>query len=221
MKKIVVLIIFLFLVTGCSVEYKLTINEDLSIIEKAKLTGTSDFFANYYKTTKTNVLKSYIDIYESTLKENNYSYELIKDNTPYVDVEKKYDNIKMYTEESILINNYFEEVKYTENGNIKRIETSGYDKGSSDDNRDRFYLREISISIKCPYKVKDHNAKKVDEKTNTYIYELNNDGDKIILEFDSSKKYNPNGTLYQIVIVMGIIVIAGWLTVLIINKKNK
>ena len=220
MKKIFILILFLFLITGCSVKYDLVINEDLTINEKARLTGTNDFFANYYKTTKINVLKSYLDVYENTLKENNYSYEIVKDDIPYVTVEKNYSSISEYTNKSVFLSDYFEEVKYTENGNIKKIETSGYDMGSEDDNRDRFYLRELSISIKCPYKVVNHNAKKVDDKTNTYFYELDNE-DKIILEFDSSSKFNPNAKIIMILLIMLAIIVASWLTVFILNKKNK
>lgn len=221
MKKICILIMFIFLVTGCSVNYNLTINEDLTITENAKLTGTSDFFSNYFKTTKKNVLKSYLDVYQNVLTENKYTYELKEDTVPYVLVTKKYDSIKEYTEKSILFSDYFEEVKYTENGDIKRIETTGYDKGNSDDNRDRFYLREVSIAIKCPYKVKEHNAKNVDEETNTYYYELNNEDDVIILEFDASSKYNPSAKTIKIIIIMALVVVVSWLTVFILNKKNK
>ena len=67
MKKIVILIFALFLVTGCSVRYEATINEDLSITEKAKITGTETFFDSYYKTTKKQVIQSFIYRYESLL----------------------------------------------------------------------------------------------------------------------------------------------------------
>ena len=221
MKRIVVLVLFVFLVTGCSVEYHLDINEDLTIIEQAKLTGTKDFFDSYYKTTKTNVLKSYLDIYGNTLEENNYTYKLEQGDTPYVSVSKKFDSINNYTENSILLSNYFEEVKYIENGNIKRIETSGYDKGTSDDNRDRFYLSELTISITCPFKVKENNAKRVNENTNTYYFELSDDGDKIILEFDASRKFNPQSKTIRTILAMIGIIIASWVTVIILNKKNK
>ena len=73
MKKIVLLLVIVFLITGCSVKYNITINEDLTLVEEAKLTGTDDFFANYYKTTRKNVLKSIVEVYEDYLNENNIS----------------------------------------------------------------------------------------------------------------------------------------------------
>ena len=220
MKKVLILIIFLFLLTGCSVKYNLVINEDLSITEEAKLTGTNDFFADYYKTTKTNVIKSYLDIYDEVLKENNYDYELVKDTIPYADVKRKYNNVSDYTKKSIFIKDYFEEVKYSEDGNIKKIETSGYIKGNKETQEDRFYLSELSISINCPYKVTKHNAKNVDKKTNTYYYELS-DGDKIVFEYDTSSKFNPNADLIRTIIICVLVIIGLWTIIIVLSKKNK
>ena len=93
MKKIVFLVLSIFLITGCSVKYNLVINEDLSITEEAKLTGTNDFFANYYKTTKKNVLKTQLEQYQDILNEKGYTYKLVEDTTPFVNVSKKYDEM--------------------------------------------------------------------------------------------------------------------------------
>lgn len=221
MKKIVILIITLFLITGCSVKYSVVINEDLTMVEEAKLTGTDDFFADYYKTTRTNVLKSILEVYQDKLDENNYQYELVEDKTkPYVILTKKYDNGNDYVTNSLLFNKYFEEVKYSEDGNIKKIETIGYN-GDIPDDQDQFSIRELEISIKCPYKVKNHTAKKVDKETNTYYYELNDENNKILLEYDTSTKFNPNSDLIRTLLILFGIVIASWIIIIIVSKKNK
>ena len=220
MKKKILLVILLLLLTGCSVKYNVAINEDLSINEKASLTGTSDFFANYYKTTKKKVIKDSLELYQDTLKENGYSYELVESDIPYVKVDKKYHSISDYTKNSILFNGYFDEVKYTENGNIKKIETIGFNENNPDD-PDRFYVRELEISITCPYKVKSHNASRVNTKTNTYYYELNEESDyKILLEFDASKKFNPNESAIIAIIICILIIMVTWTTFYILNKKK-
>ena len=220
MKKIVILIITLFLITGCSVKYSVVINEDLTLVEEAKLTGTNSFFQDYYKTTRTNVLKSFIEIYEDTLKENNYQYELIEDKTtPYVIVNKKYENALDYVNNSILFNKYFEEVKYTEDGNIKKIETIGYN-GDIPDDQEQFLVKELEISIRCPYKVKNHTAKSVDTNTNTYYYELNSDNNKILLEYDASTKFNPNSGLIKILTILIFSLFVIWVVIVRVNKKN-
>lgn len=219
MKKIVILIIMLFLVTGCAVKYNVTINEDLSIIEEAKLTGTTDFFANYYKTTKTNVLKSFIEIYQDILDENNYQYELKEEETPYVLVNRKYDTINNYINGSILFNEYFDEIKYTEDGKIKKLETIGF-RPNDPDNADRFNVKSLEIYITCPYEVKNHNAKKVDKQTNTFYYELNEENNKILFEFDSESKFNPNADLIMIIIIGVLVIVGCWIVLIYLNKKN-
>ena len=221
MKKLVLLLISILVITGCSVKYNITINEDLSLTEEAKLTGTASFFANYYKTTKTNVLKSFIDIYKDMLIENDYEYELKEDDIPYVNVIRKYKSVSDYVNKSKLFNGYFDEVKYFEDGNIRKIETIGFNDNNPDD-PERFNVSELTITIKCAYEVKNHNAKDVDKKTNTFYYELNKDNNKILLEYDTSSKFNPNDDIIRVLIIFGIVVIGLWMTIIVANKgKNK
>lgn len=219
MKKIVILFIAIFLLTGCAVKYNLVINDDLTVVEEAKLTGTDEFFHNYYKTTKKNVLKSFIDMYNVTLEENNYKYEIIDDEIPYVLVTKKYNSVDEYVKNTILFNGYFDEVKYTEDGNIKKIETIGYNPNEAD-NQDRFNVKQLEIAITCAYKVKNHNAANVDKITNTYFYKLDEENSKILLEYDASSKFNPNENLVRTLIICAIIIVVIWLLVYYSDKKN-
>ena len=165
-------------------------------------------------------MKSYLDIYKETLSENNYEYELVKEELPYVEVKRKYNSVSDYTKKSIFLSDYFEEVKYSEDGNIKKIETSGYIKGSSDNNEDRFYLRNLEISINCPYKVTNHNAKQVNEETNTYYYELD-ENSKIIFEYDAAHKFNPHARLIRTLLLCVISIVVIWLVIIRVDKKNK
>ena len=220
MKRIIILITFVFLLTGCAVKYNIVINEDLTIIEEAKMTGTNAFFDNYYKTTRKNVLKSFIEIYQEILDDNHYTYELKEEEYPYVLATKQYDNFDSFAKSSILFNGYFDEVKYTENGDIKRIETVGFNENDPD-NPDRFNVSDLEISIKCHYKVTNHSANKVDSSTNTYYYELNEDHNKIMLEYDSSVKFNPNKSIIPTIIFCVVSIIAVWLIVVPLDKNSK
>lgn len=223
MKKIVILIITIFLLTGCSVKYNLVINDDLSVSEEAKLTGTDSFFDNYYKTTRKHVLENFIDIYKEVLTEKEYQYKLIaeEEKKPYVLVSKKYNNIKEYIDNSMTFNGYFDEIKYTENGSIKKIETFGFHENDIDD-PERFNVQELEIAITCSYKVRNHNAKEVNKKTNTYYYELSKENNyKILLEFDANRKFDSNeGIINTVLICLGIIVLS-WVLIYILNKRKK
>ena len=220
MRKIIVLITLALLLTGCSVKYNLVINDNLSVTEDVKLTGTQEFFNNYYKTTKTNVLQSNLDIYKDILDENNYKYELIKENTPYIHLNRTYDNFNSFINGSKLFNGYFDEIKYLENGNIRKIETIGFNENDPD-NPERFNVKELVISIKCPFEVNEHNAFEIDKSTNTYYFELSEENDhKIMLEYDISKKFNPNKDLIKKLIICFIAIILIWVSIIIIDKKN-
>ncbi len=220
MKKIVILIIALFLVTGCSVKYNVVINEDLSINEEAKISGTEELFKTYYKTTKKHVLEGFLDLYKNSLEEANYQYELVEGKDPYVVINKKYDNVEDYINNSKLFNDYFDEIKLTEDGNNKKIETIGFHPNDID-NPDRFDVKKLDITITCPYEVKNNNAKYVDKETNTYYYELTEKSNKILLEYDISNKFNPNSDLIKTLTMIFIGVIITWIIIAIITKKNK
>ena len=219
MKKVLILLVGLLLLTGCSVKYNLLINEDLTIEEKAQLTGTENFFKNYYKTAKKNVLKSILEEYENSLKENNYEYKLIDDTTPYVEVTRKYSDALEFTKKSLLFNDYFDEVKYSLDGNIAKIETIGFNPNDPD-NPERFDIKELEIKITCPFNVKNHNATSIDKKTNTYYYKLDSENNKIMLEYNISSKFNPNRDMYLLILGLGVIVIGSWVMVIVLNKKK-
>ena len=220
MKKILLLIISLLLITGCSVEYNIEIGEDLKVTEEVKMTGTSDFFSNYYKTTKKNVLLSFLEDYKDILKEKGYEYELIEGQTPYVLAKKTYNNINEYINDSIMFNDYFDEIKYTENNNKIKIETIGFNENNPD-NPDRFNVNELLIKIKSFYKVENHNAYDIDKKTNTYYYQLNDDCNyKVMIELNTNSKFRWIDKMYIIIIVGALIMIASWIFVIVMKKKE-
>ena len=218
MKKIFLLITILLL-TGCNAKYQITINEDLTIVEEAELSGTESFYETYYKSTKSNVLNTIIDSYKDILNENGYIYELKEESEPFVKVRKEFKNIPLYIESTLLLNDYFDEIKYIEKDNIKRIETVGFNDNNSED-PNRFDIKNLEISIKCPFKVIESNAIRIDKKNNIYYYDLFKDN-KIVLEYDTYSKYNPNEEMIRTALISLGVILGCWLTVLILNKKNK
>lgn len=221
MKKIVILAFIIFALTGCGVRYNIEIKNDLSVMEEANLFGTESFYKTYYKTTKYSVLDSFLDNYKDILKNNNYTYELVDNINPYVNVKKNYDSIESYINNSILFNDYFEKINYTKNGKIAKIETEGFNINDPD-NPDRFYVRDLKIAIKCNFKVTNTNATNYDKKNNIYYFEMNEDTKdfKILLEFNTASKFIMNQDIYILMIVMALIVIASWVAVFVLKKKN-
>ena len=221
MKKLLIILGCLML-TGCNVKYNVKIEEDLKVNENVTVEGTEELYNTYYKTSRNKTLKTFLDMYSVNLEENNYKYELIKGEYPYVKISKNYNNIEEYLNNSKLFNGYFDKIDYNKSGNIIKIETVGFNQIISDD-PDRFYVNNLDIAINCPYKVLNHNASEVDEKTNTFHYILDNNTEefKILLEFDSSRKFNPYLKTLIIIFLSIISIIIVWILVYLLSRKKK
>lgn len=221
MKKILILFCILLL-TGCTANYNVDIDENLRVLESTKIVGSEELYSAYYKTSRNKVLKGLLEIYSTDLEKNNYEYHLVKGENPYINLKKSYDNISNYLNNSLLFNDYFDKIDYNKNGNIIKIETIGFNPNVLDD-PERFYVNNLDIAIKCAYKVVNHNANKVDERTNTYhfIMDENTDDFKILFEFDSSRKFNPYLKMINVIIIIILLIILSWVIIYITNKRKK
>ena len=222
MKKRFLFLLTLILITGCSVKYDVLIDEDLKVYETAEIIGGENLYKQYYKTSKVNVLKELLLGYEDVLKDNSYSYELKETDNPYVILNKEYNNLSSYLNDSQLFNDYFDKINYNKSDNIIKIETEGFNP-NEEDNPDRFYVENIDISITSKYEVINSNASKVDENTNTYHFVMDKETEdfKIMLEIDTSKIFNPNKNKILMIIIAAGVLIASWIIVFVVNKKKK
>ena len=58
MKKIILIFLILFLVSGCAtVEYQLDIQKDLSVLENVFISATSEYFNDFYRENPKTVVK--------------------------------------------------------------------------------------------------------------------------------------------------------------------
>lgn len=226
MKKIFLITVLIFLLTGCQVDYNLTIDKNLEVLEEVNMTGTNEFFSTYSKTSKINVIKMLFDDYsKNLLVNNNYNYEFVepqkKEENPYLLASKKYNNLKDYSDNTIFYQQFFEDIKYSENGNLIRIETVGFNPNDPE-NPDRYNIHKLTIKIKSNYIVTDHNASKVNEDTNTYYYEINEDTEDFSLkfEFDKTKEFNPYLKTYLRIGICVLIIILTWTIIYYYNKRT-
>lgn len=227
MKKVFLLIILILLTGGCKVEYNLIVSEDLKIIETVNMTGTDDLFDIYYKSSKLNVVKMLLDEDKGVLDDNNYNYKIIEDTVPYVLADKEYPDMETFTKNSIFYKQYFESLEYEENDGIITLKTNGF-KPNDPEDPSRYDIKDLTISITSKYRIVDSNADRINKKTNTYYWELDNDEDfSILLSYDSDIKFNPYINTYIMVIISVLIIIITWIIVWYTerndkkNKKNK
>lgn len=185
MKKILSLIILCFLLTGCTVNYNLEI-EDNSF--KETITG--------------NVLNSEIKIDDEQTDVNTFNYLINEEQSPFIrennqlynkttnknnngiDYNYSFTYNELNITDSRILNTCFEDFKFEEKDNIYYLMTFG-----------KFYCNyatETNINISTEYEVIVNNATK--KKDNTYTWTINEENkDNFELYMTINKeKYNEN-----------------------------
>lgn len=222
MKKKILLGICVLMLTGCKVNYNLTIDKDLTASEEIQMTGTDSFFDVYYKSSKLNIINMMLNTGDrkKTLIDNNYQYEIIEDSTPYVKANKKYNSIKEYLDNTIFYQQYFSNMLYNEDNGIVTIESGNFIPYEPDD-IEQYEVNDFTLKINLPFKVIENNAVEFDKKTNSYYWTIKptDKNCKILLKFDTSKIYNPNLETYLIIGALGLAIIVIWSVYIKFNKK--
>ena len=221
MKKIILALIVL-VVTGCSVNYNVKINDDFTINEKVEIKEDDKFYEQYYRTTRKNALNGILDNYSNILKNNNYRYDISNDENPSITLEKTFNSIEDFINNSLLFNDYFDKINYNNDGSRLKINTEGFNPNDSD-NPDRFNVSKLSITINPSYKVVNHNASSFDENENSLTYILDDDlkDFSVSLELDVTKKFNPLTKDITYIIIAVSTAIMAWIFVIIKSKKRK
>lgn len=204
MKKILFLISIIML-TGCSVVYELNIDNNNSYNERINFTESNNYLKKYGENTS-ETISNIIDFYFSgneeiepviVLDTKNIKGKKSGEYTGFT-LNQTFSNQKIY-QESLFFNYYFETSKitnakdtYTIYGNkfnydnVKKLTTS-YKYTFDADN--------IVIKIQSYYDVIDSNATKIDKKTNTYYWVVNEDNAsnfELKLTYSKDKKYTYN-----------------------------
>lgn len=211
----------LVLLTGCSYNYELTINKDLSVDEKVLASsGINEF----------NPLE--IDEMMINLSDNYKGYTFdkhIKEDLTITGV-RHYQNLNGY-KRSTIFDEYFKDVTITrKSSKIKLVFNP-----KTDDNL--FYgpevdnsMIDIKASIKLPFKVLNTNADHIDKSTNTYSWIITNDNQyrSLILKFNQNIIFNEPWyqTLgrwavdYGLYILIGVVIIVASTLIIKHNRLN-
>lgn len=224
MKKILLLIICILIITGCKVEYNLVINNDLTISESVKMTGTDEFFDNYYKSSRMNVIEMMFDDYrKEDLRNGGYSYQIIDGNTPYVLASQDYVNAQDFATKTILFAQYFEDIEVYEQDGVITIETHDFIP-INPDSIERYNIKTTKIDIKSSYKIVSHNASSYDEKTNTYTWYIDDETTDFSLKFayDTNEIYQVSKNNTDLMLIIGTLLVISLVIVFayFMNKRD-
>jgi ABC-type glycerol-3-phosphate transport system permease component len=187
--KISVIFFFILLLSGCDVEYNLTIDKDLNFTEEITAFYDHSYFDDLKYITKEEQLRSLVLSFNDELQNSPYEYSIInnKDGGGIL-LEAKYDGINTFRENSKIAAYKFKKYDLTQNGNIITLTTSSPYYYVEQD-QERPPIKKLTVNITLPFIVTSNNADKVNG--NTYSWIIGEHYDKTInLTFDKTKLTN-------------------------------
>ena len=200
MKKIkyILILIIVLLFTGCSGNYNLTFNKDLSLTEE--LNVNIDNKENTYETTYSLFEKAGID-------PDKYEILIVEDKVR-IKYKEKYSSFEKYYLDSKLYKMLFENIEYKKDNKGMVINTKSILKLDDKDNQDiinSYDISDFKININTPFSVNDSNADSIKDNTYTWILNSKDTYKDISIDF-SYQQDNVYGLI--MLIAIGIAVIA-------------
>lgn len=223
LKKILLIGFFVTFLTGCSVDYNVSINKDLSVDESFNIVEN----LSVIRDEKYNSLEEVIEDFQNktTVDLKKYDHKTsIKKDLISSKVTREYGSINTYIKALNKIDLFSNETKLDKNGGVYTF-TSKINYEENEELVAILYKIDAKIGITVPFEVVDNNADYVDEKTNTYYWNLKNYVDpsnqkSITLSFDTNKTIVSTSSIIKYAVIGGIIAI-GLITALVIGKKSQ
>ena len=110
MKKLLILLLIVFL-TGCTVRYDLTINNDLSVSEEMYGLEDASFYNVYPKDTRKDIVYSLLDTQNEMLVKYMYDSEYYTDgDLSGVKLSRQFESLDDYITGTISYKHYFDKI---------------------------------------------------------------------------------------------------------------
>ena len=202
--KIFIIGILLILVTGCSGNYNIKINDDMSIDEELYLTIDSSNNA-YTKTLK--IFK------ENNIPEKDYEV-VLSDNNVRITYNKKYDSIEEYLLDSKVYHELIDEIQFNKSNDYIDLYVNQKLKLLNDNviktnGTNLTDLDVLQINIENPFDVNFSNAEIVNDNVYTWTIKKDDIEKKIQMQFKPSLNVFPykQAAVLSTVIICSLIII--------------
>ena len=209
--KIFIIGILLILVTGCSGNYNLKINDDMSIDEELYLTIDNTNNA-YTKTLK--IFK------ENNIPEKDYEV-VLSDNKVRITYNKKYDSMEEYILDSKVYHELIDEIQFNKSNDYIDLYVNQKLKLSNDNIKSNgtnlVDLDVLQINIENPFSVNYTNAEIVNDNVYTWTIKKGDIEKKIQMQFKPSLNVFP----YKQVAVLSTVIICSLIIIFIIYRRYK
>lgn len=215
-KKIILIVFFLIICTGCKVKYTLTINKDNSVEEKVSASEDYSFFENYPNSSVGRVISFLLKPYLDKLNSNNYDVQSnVKSKSGGAIITKKFDSIEEYAKTTLFNNQYSDKINCDIDGDIVTLTVKGKFVGQTQ-NQSKFPVDEGTITISLPFKVLENNADLVEG--NDYTWTVNTKEKEIKIVYNKAKENKPVN--YTLFIIIGAIIVLLIILLIIFKKIN-
>ncbi len=218
-KKLILIMLMMLFLSGCTVKYNLTIDEKGKVTEKATAMQDSSFFEEYENSSIGRVVGFLIEPYADKLNENNYNTEaIVLTNEGGADISKEYSDVSEYASNTILVSQFADKVNYSLDGSNVTLSVKGKISASEQD-QEVIPIDSTDVVIALPFKVSDNNADEV--INNKYIWHLKAGEEreiKITYNKDKIAKDINYPVIFLVIGIIIVIVIAGFY---VYNIKNK
>ncbi len=209
--KFILLILFILLFSGCSGNYNLTFNKDLTVNEELKISIDNER-DNYERTHK---------LFEKAEIDPD-KYQIVIDKSKVnINYKEKYSNFSDYYLNSKLYKVIFDNVDFKRDNTGISINAENNFKLDDKDNQNiinSYDISKLNINITTPFTVNNSNADTI--KNNTYTWVIRKSDTYKNISFDYSYK-NDNVSNILLIVLMGLIFVGIIIYLIIYFIKNQ
>lgn len=224
MKKKIVCLFLLFIVSGCSINYNLEIGEDLSISENVEASENT-----IKMQTKTNLVGEAAVYYLHDMfspKDEEFNFTIGEAETIGYS-NRSFLSLEEFSKE--FKSDVFENIIISKNNNIVNIYSKQTNKLGNHGSKSLIY-DDISVNISVPFVVLENNADEING--NVYTWDINKNNLKEIklsfntkdktssVDIDIGKNTVSINYTYVVIFVIIVVLIGVVISVIIKNKKN-
>lgn len=224
--KILILILVIALTSGCSVEYNLNINEDLSINEVVEASENTEVMQSKTGLIGDNAVNY---LYDTFSNNSDADFTNIEENGVTIGTSNaSYNSLEQYTKN--FYSNLFEIKEIEIDDDVYTITINQIQKLSSTGSSTLLY-DDVKVNIKIPFKVIDQNADEV--SGNIYTWNIHKDADLKTIKFSFNKVQQKNAinlkvnnknvnVKYSYIVIVSLVIVVGIVVIYLIikNKKN-
>lgn len=207
------LLIIVILFTGCTGNYNLTFNKDLSVEEELNVFIDNTNNEMYERTYKL--------FQDANISEDKYNIVVVDDDV-HITYKEKYLSFDDYYLNSHLYKVLFEDIEFSKDNSGMKINTESKFK-LNDKNSiniiNSYDIDDFNINIKVPYLVNQNDADSI--KDDVYTWTLNNNDTykNINLDFSYKNDFTQN-IIVLITIGIALIIIVGYVVINLIRNKR-